>query len=85
MSSWVEEGRVKASTTRHSLIHKEDKFMKKAKGRAKDSEENQQCGFTSIKESQSWASQEASALVSRREASRRQRQLKAEMGLNFKG
>lgn len=53
MSSWVEEGRVRASTTRHSLIHKEDKFMKKAKGRAKDSEENQQCGFTSIKESQS--------------------------------
>lgn len=44
---------MRASTTRHSLIHKEDKFMKKAKGRAKDSEENQQCGFTSIKESQS--------------------------------
>lgn len=43
-------GEGEASTTRHSLIHKEDKFMKKAKGRPDDSEGNQQCSFTGVGE-----------------------------------
>lgn len=45
-------GEGEASTTRHSLIRKEDTFMKKAKGKPEDSEENPQCGFTGIKETE---------------------------------
>lgn len=44
-------GEGEASTTRHSLIHKEDEFMKKAEARPEDSEGNQ-CGFTGIKETE---------------------------------
>lgn len=76
-------GEGEASTTRHSLIHKEDEFMKMVKDSQRTRRKASSVASPASKR-QSWASQEASVLASRREALRRPRQPKAEMGLNFK-